>query len=392
MVIQTTKKIVRETHDKFFQRIHTGRLIYNTSWEDPRIDRELMQLDGDSEVVMITSAGCNALDYLLDGPRAIHTIDVNYRQNALLMLKLKLIERGDYDDLFDMFGRGSHARHEGVYESIRHKLPDEADAFWRKKIKYFDPANGEKSFYYHGTSGQVAWMLRKLLLGVKKSIRPYVPRLLDADTLEEQREIYEQIEPLLWGRVLKWLMKQPALMAMLGVPRPQIRLIDEHSPGGLAGYVREKFRHVMTNVHIRDNYFWRVYVTGSYTPECCPNYLKEENFQTLADYTDRIHIHTCTVTDFLRENPGEYSHFVLLDHQDWLANHDPAALEEEWDHIFANSRPGAKVLMRSAGLDVSFLPESVLPRLKMHPELTEPLHAQDRVGTYGSLHFAEIIT
>jgi S-adenosylmethionine-diacylglycerol 3-amino-3-carboxypropyl transferase len=33
---------------------------------------------------------------------------------------------------------------------------------------------------------------------------------------------------------------------------------------------------------------------------------------------DRVKPHTGTLTNFLRENPGCYSHFVLLDHQDRL--------------------------------------------------------------------------
>ncbi|MFP4054703.1 MAG: DUF3419 family protein, partial [Phycisphaerae bacterium] len=64
MVLQIAGRLLRKTHDAFFRHVHGGRLIYNTSWEDPRIDRELLELDGDSKVVMITSAGCNALDYL----------------------------------------------------------------------------------------------------------------------------------------------------------------------------------------------------------------------------------------------------------------------------------------------------------------------------------------
>ena len=46
--------------------------------------------------------------------------------------------------------------------------------------------------------------------------------------------------------------------------------------------------------------------------------------------------------------------------------------------------------MRSAGLDVSFVPEPARQRLRFFPELTEPLHARDRVGTYGSQHLAEV--
>jgi len=58
--------------------------------------------------------------------------------------------------------------------------------------------------------------------------------------------------------------------------------------------------------------------------------------------------------------------------------------------ILANSRPGTRILMRSAGLDLSFVPSAVRDRLRFFPERTESLHITDRVGTYGSLHFAEV--
>ena len=31
-------------YDAWFRRVHGSRLIYNTCWEDPRADRELLQL------------------------------------------------------------------------------------------------------------------------------------------------------------------------------------------------------------------------------------------------------------------------------------------------------------------------------------------------------------
>ena len=117
----------------------------------------------------------------------------------------------------------------------------------------------------------------------------------------------------------------------------------------------------------------------------------EENLPVLARRAGALHTHTATLSDFLRKSPGIYSHYVLLDHQDWLAWHEPAALAEEWELIFANSRPGTRILMRSAGLDLSFIPAAVRTRLRFFPERTEPLHRTDRVGTYGSLHFAEVI-
>ncbi len=88
-------------------QIRTGKTArLQTYWEDPRLDREMLALQFDSRVVMITSAGCNALDYLLDDPAEIHAIDIDPRQNALLELKMAVIQHGNYDELFNMFGNG----------------------------------------------------------------------------------------------------------------------------------------------------------------------------------------------------------------------------------------------------------------------------------------------
>ncbi len=390
MVKKLGARLGNHAHDLLFKTIHRRYLIYNMCWEDPRIDRRLLGLDWDSKVVVLTSAGCNALDYLLDGPAEIHAVDVNPRQNALLQLKLALIERGNFGDLERMFRQGAHPRFRELYQALRPRLPPYAAAFWDKKIGYFDPATRKRSFYYHGTCGAVAWLVSRQLLKSGRKLREYLFDLLDARTLAEQHALYEKIEPALWGRFSTWLLRQPTALAMLGVPRPQIHLIQQHYPGGIIGYIGDKLRHVLTEVLIHDNYFWRAYLTGAYTERCCPNYLLEENFAGLRANLDRIRTHDATVSDFLHANPGQYSHFVLLDHQDWLAWHQPQALEEEWRLILANSRPGSRILLRSAGDDLGFLPDWTRRALRFFPALTDPLHRQDRVGTYGSLHFAEV--
>lgn len=382
---------LKAAHDKLFQHVHGSNLIYNCAWEDPRIDRELMQLDADSTVVMITSAGCNSLDYLLDNPAQIQAIDVNHRQNALLELKMALIKRNEFDDLFEMFGIGSHMDYTAIYQSVRAQLSESAQGFWDRRIGFFNPKSLKKSFYYHGTSGVAAWVMGNALFRLRPNIKNFAVCLLDAKSLEEQRQAYELIEGEIWGKFTNWLIRQPALMTLLGVPRPQIKLIEDSYPGGLTGYVKDKLKHVMTDLPIEENYFWRVYITGSYTLNCCPNYLRSENQGVLRERMDRLKPYTGTVANFLRENSGFYSHYVLLDHQDWLAWNDPVALREEWDLILANSRPGTKILMRSAGLDLSFVPDEIRARLRFQPERTEALHQLDRVGTYGSTHFAEVL-
>lgn len=340
---------------------------------------------------MLTSAGCNALDYLLDSPIEIHTIDVNARQNALLQLKLRLIEHGTYEELYALFGDGSHPEYQKIYKKIRPGLPDYAQEFWDDKISYFNAKTVKKSFYYRGTSGSVAWLIVNTLIRPNHRVRDMVAALIDAKTLDEQKAIYAELEKSFWNTFSRWLLKHPLLLALLGVPRAQIALIDKQHPEGVGGFLRDMMRHTFTQVPINDNYFWRVYVNGSYTPTCSPNYVKTESYPLLKNNVNRVKTHTCTLTTFLKENPSTYSHYILLDHQDWLAWNLPEALQEEWDIILKNSKKGTKILMRSASTTLDFVPENIRGRVRFHPELTESLHKTDRVGTYGSLHMGEVL-
>ena len=95
---------------RVFGMVHGKNLVYNTCWEDPRLDRVALQIGPSDRIVMITSAGCNALDYALCQPERIDAVDLNPRQNALLELKMAGIRRLDFEDFFRMFGQGHHPR------------------------------------------------------------------------------------------------------------------------------------------------------------------------------------------------------------------------------------------------------------------------------------------
>jgi S-adenosylmethionine-diacylglycerol 3-amino-3-carboxypropyl transferase len=385
------QRVLHRAHDALFRRVHSSTLIYNTCWEDPRLDRRMLEIGPDSRVVMITSAGCNALDYLLDDPAAIHAVDVNPRQNALLQLKAALIEHGSHAELWRVFGEGVRPGLRELLPELAPRLGPYAQRYWEQKHDYFEASRLKPSFYYRGAAGRVAWVVLGSLEKTSPSVKRSLAQLMDARSLEEQREIYGRIRRVLWNAVRLWLVNQPVTMAMLGVPRPQIRLIENQFPGGIAGYVRNKIEHVLTQLPVYDNYFWRVYLMGRYTPQCCPNYLRAENQEALRARVGRVTTHSMTVSQFLRQHPGSYTHYVLLDHQDWLASHDAAALEEEWSLLLANSRPGTRVLMRSASPKIDFLPAWVRERLRFFPEMAERLHIEDRVGTYGSTLLAEVV-
>lgn len=369
-----------------FGQLHGKNLVYNTCWEDPVCDKQLLQLDDQSEIVMITSAGCNALSYLLDDPKGVHCIDMNYRQNSLLELKKAMYRHGDYHMLEDYFAKGVVSDYDQKYQDhLRAYLPAFAQQYWDKKINYFSGKGMRKSFYYRGTSGALAWSFTRYM-STKKNLKSAVEQCFNSKNLPSQREIYQYIEDRLYSPWLVWFLNRHTVMSLAGVPKSQQQLYIDKYDDGNYGFVRECMRNLFTQVPADKNYFWQLYYHGAYTDTCRPEYLEVQNFDTLQQRVDRVHTYTTTVSEYLKANPGQYSHYILLDHQDWLAANDVPALEEEWQLILQNSKPGTRILLRSAASEIDFFPSWVHDQVTWQPHLTDPVHKQDRVGTYASTY------
>lgn len=386
---------------KAFSLIHKSNLVYNTCWEDPRLDRVALELGKEDTIVVITSAGCNALDYALDEPKAIFAVDMNPRQNALLELKIAAIRELDYETFWQLFGEGHLEGFRRVYgKKLRKHLSPKSLKFWDKRTHFFD---SKRSFYFRGSSGSVARFINYYIDKVLK-IRPVIDEMLAAQTLEEQKRIYdEQLRDAFWTGFMKKFVGSQATLSMLGVPRPQLQQLEYHYGKGISEFIEQALEAVFTKLPFQDNYFWRVYLTGQYTPEACPNYLVRENFDKLkGGLVEKVTAHTMTIEGFLRETSTPISRFILLDHMDWLSTYQYQALESEWQAIVNRSREDARILFRSGGVRVDFVdPIEVSLRgksrrlgdlLTYNRELADELHEKDRVHTYGSFHIADLKT
>ena len=396
----STMSILNWVSGRIFNLVHHNHLVYNTCWEDPRLDRVALDLGPEDDVLVITSAGCNALDYALAGPRHVHAVDMNPRQNALLELKLSAIRNLPFENFFKMFGEGRLPGARKIYQDeLRSDLTGWSRNYWDRWIKFFD--HPRKSFYYRGTSGTVARMLRVYTDRILR-IRPHINAILETNSLEEQREIYtSHVRERVWGRALRFAMKRDATLSMIGVPKAQRQQVDSQYEGGIASFAQDCMDTVFTEIPISDNYFWRVYMTGSYTPECCPEYLKEDNFQKLKDgLVDNVSVYTNSVQGFLEQHPTAISRFVLLDHMDWLSDRFFPLLEAEWQAIIDRAAPGSRIIWRSGGLNTDFLNQVQVRQnddfqllselLTYNEQLAEELHAKDRVHTYGGFFIAEL--
>jgi S-adenosylmethionine-diacylglycerol 3-amino-3-carboxypropyl transferase len=385
---------------RVFKFVHGNNLVYNTCWEDPRLDRVALDIGPEDNILVITSAGCNALDYALCGPRRVHAVDMNPRQNALLDLKLAGIKTLEHEDFFRIFGYGYHPEAKKLYrQKMRPMVPAWSAAYWDKWIKFFHTAG--RPFYYRGTSGYFARMIRIYTDRVIR-VRPYMDALLEAKTLKEQREIYERhLKEKFWSRPMKFAMNRDTTLSMVGVPKAQRKQVEQQYDGGVVKFVQDCVEAVFCKLPIADNYFWRVYMKGEYSRSCCPEYLKQENFQKLKEgLVERVATHTNSVQGFLETHRQPISRFVLLDHMDWLSDKFFPLLELEWQAIVNRAAPDSRIIWRSGGLKTDFLDRvrvnvrgthRRLPDLLDYQrELAAELHEKDRVHTYGSFYIANL--
>lgn len=397
--------VVERLSKTWFKFVHGRNIVYNQCWEDPRLDRVALELTPQDRVVVITSAGCNALDYALAGAGHVHAVDMNPRQNALLDLKIAAAKALDYEEFFQIFGRGKATQWKTMYpQRIRPLLTPEVQKFWDRKGEMFSPYGRRKSFYFRSTSGTFAWLVNVYVDKVAK-LRDSINAMLATDSVEQQQDLFQQykLAERLWRPFIKWAMRRDMTLALLGVPRAQRRQIDEQYPGGILQFVIDRVETVFTKLPLKDNYFWRVYLTGEYTQDCCPEYLKPENFETLKNsVVNRVTTHTASVLAFVNEQPaGQISRFILLDHMDWLTR-EPSKkiLTDEWQGILDKAAPKARVLWRSAGLDGEFINSLTVKSggqtrqlgelLNYNRDLATSLHAKDRVHTYGSFCIADL--
>jgi len=283
-------------------------ILYNVAWEDPRIDGDLLQLQNDDNVLVLTTGGCNVLDRLIDEPLHIVAVDLNAAQNALLELKLAGLRVLCHEDFFQLFALSNRDLFDARYTAaLRPLLSQEAAAFWDVNASFFD------NVMYAGAAGKLARVLK--LVAHLFGLGPFIASLEACPSLEEQRRRLATVKGRcgLFTRMCKLCM--PVICAFAGVPASQMTLIEEEE------IFSTILGRVFHDTHIAgDNYFYFGYLYGYYSRANCPRYLRPEHFETLKASATRVTVVRGMLHEVAARYPdGYFTAMVLLDHMDWLS-------------------------------------------------------------------------
>ncbi len=378
--------------DKAFALAFNG-LVYAQIWEDPVVDMEGLAIQPDSRVMCIASGSCNALSYLTANPESVTAVDLNHAHVALGRLKIAAIRHlPNYERFHRFFAHADHKENSAVYKSmIAPHLDAESRAYWEKRdirgqrrISYFT-----KGIYKKGLLGNFIGLAHVFA----KLYKIDLGKVLEAQTLEEQRDVFErELAPLFEKKFIRWLTDQPASLFGLGIPPAQF----EHLAGDqrMAEVLRRRLEKLACDFEVKDNYFaWQAFGRGYSRAEGAPlpPYLQRTNWDLMRERIGQIDVTRANMVDWIGER-GEASmdRFVLLDAQDWMNN---AQLDGLWSRITRASRPGARVLFRTAA-EPSLLPgrlnDVILSRWRYLEETSADLTRRDRSSIYGGVHVYEL--
>ncbi|MBK9129376.1 MAG: BtaA family protein [Phycisphaerales bacterium] len=352
-------------------------IVFNMSWEDPEMDRRAFGIQPTDTVISISSAGCNPLNLLAQGPARLFSIDGNPGQNALLELKLAGLQTLDYDAFFDIFGVRRPARVSQVYRPhLRPLLSPRSQDFWDEHLWM-----AARGIYDFGRNGLFFRILRRYLqlLGIHPN---RFDELFELRSLPAQQAWYERnVAPRLWGPWSRRFVEFKPFMFLAGVHPEQYRLVDGRHD--MYEYVKERVEYALTRVPTYDNYFLSIALTGRFQGDRVPPYLLRPNFERLRGLIDRVTVINGWLGPFLDTQPPASIHkFNLLDIFDWMT---PQLFESTMQSVVRAAAPGATMIYRSGSYRFD-PPASILPFVERDDALARELFAADRSATYGSFY------
>jgi len=318
------------------------------------------------------------LDYIIEGSM-VTAVDFNLCQIALTELKKVAIMNIEFKEFFDIFSNSNMELLRELYpKKLRPHLTAPSATFWDQGVHTI------KSFMYSGTSGNMSYILFRVLFPIFGL--GFIRQELLKNTPKE--ELTHKISKYQYSiRAIAWLLDNIMLRGgccFAGVPERQMAL-GLHRPNNLALVIERVFFH---SDLVEDNYFYSGYFLGYYKPNNCPRYLREENYAKMRKYLQqgKLQLVHGTILQAIEQTTTPITVASLLDHMDWMTDR---MINEEMTHLINKMDvQRGKIYWRTFADDVHSAPLNWLEPTRVGHADDED--SDDRVGMYWTTWIAHL--
>jgi S-adenosylmethionine-diacylglycerol 3-amino-3-carboxypropyl transferase len=277
-----------------FYNVALDRIRYSLVWEDSATLYAGLQLQPSDKVLVITSAGCNVLNALLQKPAQVTAIDLNPIQNKLLLLKKYLILNFEYSVFRGLLGLDGSETVGETWQKVAPALPDSLKAYW------------EPFFQNHPegllSAGKLESYLTSFYHTLDKEQQDQLQKLLTFETVPDQIEYFLNTLHRSGFRPQFITYFDEANLSKGRDPKLFKYALES---GGEAFYNR--LVKQLSETLVKDNFFFHFFFFGAKDlPEnILPPCYQEQHYQTLKEQLPNLQIETGEAIDYLLSPAGQ---------------------------------------------------------------------------------------
>ena len=355
------------------QRASFGFIRYASVWEDADILCEaLAPSAAGGRLLSIASAGDNALALLTLDPREVVAVDLSEVQLAATALRIAAFRRLDRDAVLAFLGVAPAADRAATYARLRPDLPDWARAVWDAQSEAI--AGG---VIHAGKFERYLRLFRRRVLPLVHP-RRRIEALVAQTSLEAQERFYrDEWDTRRWRLVFRLFFSRFVMGRMGRDPA-----FFDHVEGTVGERILARSRHALTAIPVGTNPYLVYIMTGNYSPEALPRYLRAEHFEPIRSRLDRLRLERAPAQDV----PGPFDGFNLSDIFEYMA---PDEHERVYAALVESAAPGARLAYWNM-LAPRGVPPALAGRVRSLDDEARDLHRRDRAWFYQAFHVDEV--
>lgn len=352
------------------------RLVrYGTVSEDADIlCNALMQVSRGGRILSIASSGDNVLAMLTLDPKEIVAADLNTAQLYCLELRIAAFSQLEHQEVLKFLGVIPSTERLDVYKRLRLELSPLCATFWDTHPQLI------KEGIIHAGS------FEKRLKTFSTKLLPLVHsekkrnQLLASQTIQEQASFYEQQwDTWLWRLLCKACFSRLAVKEAVRDPALLSKV-----EGSLSQRILEQARHAMTKIPAYTNPYIVYALTGNYTPEALPRYLRPYCFDIIKARLKRI---TLVHGPIQTAGTGTFDAFNLSDIFGYMTD---AEFQACYLSLVERANHKARLVYWNTLIDRE-IPPSMYSKVKPLKELSRDLYFQDKGWFYKSFSVDECV-
>jgi len=338
---------------------------YANCWEDADILLEALSIKPGQKCLSICSSGDNSLSMLVHEPELVLAIDLNPAQLACLEIRIAAFKELTYEDLLAFVGIQPNNERTKTFELIKSQMSPASSAFWDKNVDLI-----EKGIIYGGKFEKYFGKFQNYILPLmhKKST---LEELVSEKSIQEQHQFYEsQWNNFRWRFLFKIFFGR-FVMGRLGRDPEFFKYVDENV--GLS--ILNRTRYAFTEIPTYSNPYLNFIMTGHFTLNALPFYLRKENFQLIKDNIKQIKPFQGNIQSCLQQQIT-FDAFNLSDIFEYM---NMLEFTEELMHIVAMGNHDARIAYWNM-LSDRIIPEDI--PIRINETLSQELAARDKAWFY----------